>query len=98
MRLYKYECNECSHVYEHLIRDSSPSPTCPSCNSSNSTKLYGGSMIKLSKHFHTGKPAAASFPSNQDTGLNGTVRMANYADKKTGKFLGHGAPEVYNGD
>lgn len=89
MRLYQYQCTDCDATFEYLIRNSESVPTCP-CGSVNVAKLFSRSAIKLSRHFHNGK-STTSLPEQAPGGL---VRMAKYADRNTGKFLGYGEPQV----
>jgi putative FmdB family regulatory protein len=37
MPIYGYDCNECGHQFQKLVR-SSDTPACPSCNSTDLTR------------------------------------------------------------
>jgi len=38
MPIYGYECNECGQKFETLVRSSSQTPSCPSCESKDLTR------------------------------------------------------------
>jgi putative FmdB family regulatory protein len=39
MPIFEYECLECDHRFEHLLRTSSPQATCPVCETENVQRL-----------------------------------------------------------
>jgi putative FmdB family regulatory protein len=39
MPLYEYECKNCGHEFEKLVRAGDPAPTCTDCGSSDLAKL-----------------------------------------------------------
>ena len=38
MPIYGYDCNQCGHRFETLVRASEPAPACPSCQSADLTR------------------------------------------------------------
>ena len=39
MPLYEYECKQCGHEFETLVRTGDPAPTCSACGSAELEKL-----------------------------------------------------------
>jgi putative FmdB family regulatory protein len=39
MPIYEYQCRECSHRFEAIVRVNDPAPACPSCQSANPERL-----------------------------------------------------------
>jgi putative FmdB family regulatory protein len=65
MPIYGFDCNECGHQFEKLVR-SSEAPSCPSCNSTDLTRQL--SLIARpakggdSSHFEGGGDCCGSCP------------------------------------
>lgn len=47
MPIYEYKCDECSSVYEELVRLSDPSPPCPDCGNENVERLISQTSFQL---------------------------------------------------
>ena len=45
MPIYEYECRQCGHRFEYLVRSSTPAPECPSCRHKNLTQLVSLSSM-----------------------------------------------------
>lgn len=90
MPLFNIECEECNYVWEMLvIKDILP--PCPKCKSKKVKKLLsacGGIVID-------GKYAVkTSTPVDKDSKMTTVLRFPEYSDRKTGKKLGYGTPEI----
>jgi putative FmdB family regulatory protein len=38
MPIYGYDCNQCGHQFEKLVRSSDNAPSCPTCESTDLTR------------------------------------------------------------
>ncbi|MEA3408310.1 MAG: zinc ribbon domain-containing protein [Chloroflexota bacterium] len=63
MPIYEYQCEECGHNFEKLIRSMSSTPDieCPKCHSANCKKAI--SLFGTSSSGSAGSSAAACAPS-----------------------------------
>lgn len=77
MPIYKYECDQCSHIFEDLRSFSDPDPEeCPACGAAAPKKLISGGhfMLKGSGWYVTDyadKSSASKPPSEQSAGEEG---------------------------
>ncbi|HEY7389938.1 MAG TPA: zinc ribbon domain-containing protein [Bryobacteraceae bacterium] len=39
MPIYEYECRQCGHRFEYLVRSTTPAAECPSCHRQDLTQL-----------------------------------------------------------
>lgn len=47
MPIYEYECRECGHEFEELMRYSDPDPACPACGQDEVQKLISHTSFQL---------------------------------------------------
>jgi putative FmdB family regulatory protein len=45
MPIYEYECRDCGHRFEYLVRSTSPAAECPSCQKQNLKQLISLSAV-----------------------------------------------------
>jgi len=45
MPIYEYECRQCGHRFEYLVRSSSPAAECPSCQKKDLKQLISLSAM-----------------------------------------------------
>ena len=45
MPIYEYECRQCGHRFEYLVRSSTPAAECPSCHHQDLTQLISLSSM-----------------------------------------------------
>lgn len=98
MPLYLYECEHCNNQFEELQKFGENEAVCKKCNNKTNKKLVGHSSFIL-KGFGWAKdgystPTTPISKDAEDTKGKSVVRIPEYADKKTGKKLGFGKPEV----
>lgn len=46
MPIYEYECRQCGHRFDYLVRSSSPAAECPACHANDLTQLI--SLVAMS--------------------------------------------------
>jgi putative FmdB family regulatory protein len=45
MPIYEYECRQCGHRFEYLVRSSTPAAECPACHHKDLTQLISLSSM-----------------------------------------------------
>ncbi len=56
MPIYEYTCKDCNNMFEEIVLSQDEIPSCPKCDSNNTTKL-----ISTSRHQSSGSAASQSF-------------------------------------
>jgi len=91
MPLYTYECEDCGYVKEILVYNDQEIK-CINCGSKNFIRRLSKPRIIMGCMRGPDEP---STPVKEDKLNNGpTMRIPEYADRKTGQKLGFGKPEI----
>ncbi|MBI5805603.1 zinc ribbon domain-containing protein [candidate division TA06 bacterium] len=51
MPIYEFECRQCQHKFDQLMRASDPDPKCPECQSAAVEKLFSAFGCKSQNGF-----------------------------------------------
>jgi putative FmdB family regulatory protein len=81
MPIYEYECPECSHRFEKLMRISAEPPPCPECSHAEVRKLVSASgfILKGGGWYkdHYGLKGGSSKSSSSDSSSSGSSASAS---------------------
>jgi len=58
MPIYEYECLQCGHRFEYLVRSSSPAAECPSCRQKDLEQLVSLCAVSSETSRHANLSAA----------------------------------------
>lgn len=71
MPIYEYECRECGHRFEYLVRSTSPAAECPSCQKKDLKQLISLSAMSSDTtreaNFNSARNKAAAGPKEKQS-------------------------------
>lgn len=88
MPIYSFKCKNCDTIFEYITSfEKIKKIKCTKCKSKKIERLLGNHNINMN-----------GVQKSEDNPISGIARMAEYADRKTGKKLGYGPIESVKGN
>ena len=97
MPAFNFICKKCNNEFELFLKFTEK-PKCPNCNSIRVEKMFSNPNCIVSNEksssYKQGEAKENALESLKDKGSSVVMKRNIYKDRKTGKDLGMGPPEI----